>query len=164
VVLVIEDVSWEDIPGLRESVEERLLTHRRIVPCPALGSDCWESTYKPNRHGYCSISVDGKTERVHRVAWKLWRGRIPPEYTIDHLCENEACFHPDHLDCVTDQENRRRQIERNRIRTQRKRILWEECGYRVWRRSMIENNPERGEAYIRRLLYKANHALYNEEG
>lgn len=58
--------------------------------------------------------------RMHRLAYLLAYGPIPPGLVLDHLCHNEStcngngscphrrCINPDHLEAVTVEENIRR--------------------------------------------------------
>lgn len=45
---------------------------------------------------------------AHRVSWWIYRGEIPDNLHIDHLCRNRRCVNPDHLEPVTTVENTRR--------------------------------------------------------
>lgn len=58
--------------------------------------------------GYGRLHRNGGSELVHRLAYQLVYGPIPPGYDLDHLCRNRACFNPDHLEPVTRGENVRR--------------------------------------------------------
>lgn len=58
---------------------------------------------------YGAWRVSGETVYAHRWAYEHLVGPIPPKYQIDHLCREHLCVRPDHLEAVTQAENRRRQ-------------------------------------------------------
>jgi len=60
---------------------------------------------------YGCILVNGQSEAVHRIAFELRYGPIPPGMVVDHLCCRKACVNPDHLEAVTVHENNRRARE-----------------------------------------------------
>lgn len=66
---------------------------------------CWEWTKTVNNAGYGQISVNGRQEMTHRVAYVLWVGPIPDGMQLDHLCRNRPCCNPAHLEPVTPREN-----------------------------------------------------------
>lgn len=77
-------------------------------------NDCWP--WKPNyrnRGGYGLFSeqVNGKVRGtgVHRVAFLLSGGVIPPGYTVDHVtergCVRKDCCNPGHLEAVPHRVN-----------------------------------------------------------
>jgi len=66
-------------------------------------SGCWLTKTKTVKR-----NASYKGYLVHRVSWELFRGRIPDNFTIDHLCMNPRCVNPEHLEPVTREENARR--------------------------------------------------------
>ena len=70
---------------------------------------CVEWTGPRDRYGYGSFSVvvDGRRRYTgsHRVSWLAFKGDIPGELVIDHLCRNRLCINVDHMDLVTSLEN-----------------------------------------------------------
>lgn len=70
---------------------------------------------KAKSHGYGTISVDGKTELAHRVAYTVLVGPIPEGLHLDHVyergCRFKSCVNPAHLEPVTPGENSRRHTE-----------------------------------------------------
>jgi hypothetical protein len=70
---------------------------------------CWLwRGYVKSGDGYGRFTVD-KTKRdlAHRVAYELSTGKTigPRPMTIDHLCRNQICVNPKHLEVVTNKEN-----------------------------------------------------------
>jgi hypothetical protein len=54
--------------------------------------------------------LDGTRRRrlAHVVSFEYYRGLIPDELEIDHLCRVPACVNPDRMELVTHAENIRR--------------------------------------------------------
>ena len=59
---------------------------------------CWLWKGYIEKNGYGS-------RLAHRRLYKRYKGEIPKEYQIDHLCKVKACVNPDHLEVVTAAEN-----------------------------------------------------------
>ncbi len=68
-------------------------------------SGCWV-WLRGKSNGYGVVNVGGKEQRkAHRVAWELVHGPVPDGLELDHLCRNESCINPGHLEAVTHREN-----------------------------------------------------------
>lgn len=68
---------------------------------------CWEWTGASNgRYGF--FRYRGKNEMAHRAVWMILVGEIPLGYVMDHLCKNQMCVNPDHLEPVSQKTNVRR--------------------------------------------------------
>lgn len=68
-------------------------------------SGCWEWRGATNSKGYGCLRVDGKAWLAHRYSYTLAFGEIPPGLTLDHLCRNIVCIHPEHLEPVPSRTN-----------------------------------------------------------
>lgn len=85
---------------------------------------CWPWPIKRQRSGYGKLSLDGQTKYPHRVSYRLHVGPIPPNAELDHVChslailngtcaggitcEHRLCWNPEHLEAVSQGENKRR--------------------------------------------------------
>ncbi|MEW1551350.1 HNH endonuclease signature motif containing protein [Streptomyces tsukubensis] len=70
--------------------------------------DCWTWTGPPTG-GYGRLIVNGNRENAHRFAYTHFTGhRIPDGYHVDHLCRNQMCVNPRHLEPVTPKTNTNR--------------------------------------------------------
>lgn len=93
----------------------KLSAFERLVRChPACqrfnphdpDSDCWEWTGSRDAKGYGFISVNGRTRRVHIVAWELATGRkLRKGYTLQHKCRNPSCWRPSHVEVMSRSRN-----------------------------------------------------------
>lgn len=66
---------------------------------------CWGWTAATDYKGYGKLGWRGRTSLAHRVAWEVFRGPIPPDMQLDHLCRTRCCINPDHLRVCTNREN-----------------------------------------------------------
>lgn len=61
-------------------------------------SGCWMWVSCRSREGYGTFRFRGRDRKAHRFAYEMAKGVI--RWTIDHLCGNESCVNPDHLEDV----------------------------------------------------------------
>lgn len=70
---------------------------------------CWIMPgLKPQANGYCAIHSLGRKVFAHRAAWVGAHPDAPEPESIDHLCRNEGCCNPDHLEGVSHATNVKR--------------------------------------------------------
>jgi hypothetical protein len=79
---------------------------------------CWVRQRYLGVEGYALKRRDGKKIPAHRYYYEMYRGSIPADLMMDHLCRNRVCVNPYHLEPVTAKENAAR-----RDRAKRKRAL-----------------------------------------
>lgn len=53
--------------------------------------DCWPYQGTILDTGYGQISIGGKRELAHRLAWADANGPIPAGVTVDHRCHDRSC-------------------------------------------------------------------------
>lgn len=79
--------------------------------------ECWEWTRGRTSRGYGNVHIGSGITGLgvsvalyaHRVALALHQGHLlPADQVIDHLCYNQACCNPAHLQLVTQRVNVRR--------------------------------------------------------
>lgn len=75
---------------------------------PEPNSGCWLWTGAMSGNSYGSMSYEGRMQKAHRVAYKMFVGPVPEGMDLDHLCRTRICCNPDHLEPVTRSENLRR--------------------------------------------------------
>jgi hypothetical protein len=81
------------------TLEDRFLQY--VFPEPNSGCWLWDGSLAEHG-GYGQFNMrQGKgtwiPEMAHRVSYKLYRGPIPADNEIGHLCRINCCVNPDHL-------------------------------------------------------------------
>jgi len=82
--------------------------------CPEIGRcHLWTGAVAARSGGYGAITVDGKTELAHRVAFLLAEGRLPKPCGL-HRCDNRLCVRRDHIFEGSKKENTADMIAKKR--------------------------------------------------
>lgn len=85
----------ELVERLTASVAQRLVATARLNPL----SECWEwigPVVATKGRRYPSFRGLGE-QFGHRVAYRLWRGEIPPGHYVRQQCDGVLCINPFHL-------------------------------------------------------------------
>jgi hypothetical protein len=83
-----------------ETAEARIMAGIEVQ----IGQACWIWRGKENSR-YGRISFGGKIHKSHRLSYETFVGPIPAGLVLDHLCRNEMCVNPEHLEPVTEKVN-----------------------------------------------------------
>ena len=75
---------------------------------------CWIWIAGTSGNGYGGFKIDDKMFRSHRVAFEMWKGRIPDGQLVRHKCDDPLCCNPEHLELGTTADNVNDRQERNR--------------------------------------------------
>ena len=99
--------------GKRGTPLERF--ERHYIPEPNSGCWIWLGSIH-EAHGYAQLAMPGGIPiRAHRLAYQLFKGKIPKGKDVRHTCDIRCCVNPDHLLVGTRKQNMQDAQERGRI-------------------------------------------------
>lgn len=82
---------------------------QRFIESLRIGAahECWECRSAPDTGslGYCRIRRGDQKLYVHRIAFEISHGPIPPGMHVLHKCDNPRCCNPNHLKLGTANDN-----------------------------------------------------------
>jgi hypothetical protein len=89
------------------------ILHRFIASFqPGPDEECWLWQGGRHRRGYGLIYTSRGPYLAHRLSWVLFNDLpLTDDLTVDHLCYNQPCVNPAHLEAVSLAENLRRARE-----------------------------------------------------
>jgi len=78
----------------------------RLIKANVTEQGCWLSVGRSSdKDGYTWFWFRGKTTRLHRAMFIQLYGDISYDIKVRHMCDNPACFNPEHLISGTSQDN-----------------------------------------------------------
>ena len=93
---------------------------------------CWEWQGCKSKGGYGRARTTCGVRLVHVISYAHHCGRLNPDLVVAHLCHNQACCNPVHLQLITQKENVRQSIERGTFHyNPAKRKVPVECHARI---------------------------------
>ena len=96
---------------MRKTVDERFVVK---IKKGDNKDDCWIWLGSKTVQGYGRISIAGKLVATHRIAYEMFKGKIPDGLQIRHSCDNPPCCNPAHLLLGTNFDNVQDKIQRGR--------------------------------------------------
>jgi len=98
--------------GKRGTPLERF--ERHYIPEPNSGCWLWIGSLQ-GKSGYGQMGMPGgRPIRAHRLAYQLFKGKIPKGLDVRHTCDLRCCVNPEHLLVGTRQQNMEDAVRRGR--------------------------------------------------
>ena len=110
---------------MKENSRKRAVRFIELDNCdPCIVGPCYVPiNFKLNQDGYFRKHwiTEGfrEKEMFHRFIWKAFKGEIPDDYEVDHMCRNRACCNINHLRCISRKEH---EIHTNQTRYRDRKV------------------------------------------
>lgn len=75
---------------------------------------CWLWKLSQIREGYGRFHYKGNHYVAHRFSYELYKGKIPPDKIVMHICDNPQCVNPAHLQLGTYADNMQDKLAKGR--------------------------------------------------
>lgn len=75
---------------------------------------CWIWEASKTWDGYGRFYFNHRQHLAHRVAYEIYKGKIPDGLIICHKCDTPSCVNPDHLFLGTHKDNAQDMISKGR--------------------------------------------------
>lgn len=95
---------------------------KRFLSFTTKTTSCWLWNGNLDKDGYGRIFVAGRGKvRAHRIAFELYKHKIPKKLLVCHKCDNPRCVRPAHLWLGTHVDNMQDMISKGRHGSNKKR-------------------------------------------
>jgi hypothetical protein len=101
----------------REWVKERIETRCRTN---SQGCWIWQGVLAAGDTG--ALRIDGKSQRVDKLAYWAYIGAIPRFYRPEHMCGNQLCCNPQHMQ-LAPIESKREYVNMQELTDQQREII-----------------------------------------
>ena len=65
---------------------------------------CWTYMGQKSKR-YAELKINGIRSGIHRWSFLFYKGEIPENHHVDHICKNTKCWNPDHLQTLPHTQN-----------------------------------------------------------
>jgi hypothetical protein len=78
-------------------------------------NNCWIYTsHRQSHNGYPEMCINTKRARMSHYIYRRFRGKIPENHIIMHVCDSPTCINPNHLKAGTILENIQDKVDKGR--------------------------------------------------
>lgn len=99
-----------DLENMKEIIKDKINKNIKIDK-----NGCWIWQRAKHRQGYGHLSYERRPQLAHRVAWIVFKGKIPKKSKVCHKCDVPSCVNPDHLFLGTQKENMKDAYDKGRM-------------------------------------------------